>query len=151
MADSGNSLFDYNGSPIMPDMQERISETGLMGGDVEKAIRGEVVKKVIIPEDTLIFQPNYVIDFSTVDTLYEFQMEALDSFISSDGDVALYAFTKGGLTKLGTGISDLLDRVLTISVAKIFNGKCPIYKDFQIGKPLKQVSDKDITSMRIGL
>ena len=84
MADSSNSLFDYNGSPIMPDMQERISETGLMGGDVEKAIRGEVVKKVIIPEDTLIFQPNYVIDFSTVDTLYEFQMDALDPFIISD-------------------------------------------------------------------
>lgn len=146
-----NSMFDYNGETLMPNPGESIVDSGLISEGIEKAIKGETVKSIIVPEDKMIFLPNYIIDFTGMSEMYEFQMEALDSLLCSDGDVTLYAYTVGGLAKLGTGLSSILDRILPLSISRIFDGKCKIYKDYKRGEKPKVISDKDISTMKIGL
>ena len=151
MGELAESMFEYNGAPIMPSDDNKISDKGILSDSLEKALKGDTVKSVIIPEESIIFQPNYVLDFTGLSEMYEFQMEAIDSLLSSEGDVTLYAYTSGGLAKLGTGLSSILDRILPLSMSHIFNDKCKVYKDYKIGTTPVIVSNKDITTMRIGL
>lgn len=167
MAEEKFSAFDTEPTDIvMPSVEQNLTsgalteeqikqglKTGadLVSEGLERAIGGETVKAMMIPEDTEIALPNYVIDFSSLGEIYDFQMEALDALLHPDGDVILYAYTKGGLAKLGRGQSSVLDRIITLSIANLFASRCNIYKDFQPGEPLKLVSEKDITTMRLSI
>lgn len=152
--------------PVMPNAKQKLDEgliseedirAGLKSGSelisegLDRAILGDTVKSMMIPEDLNIAIPNYVIDFTSLDELYEFQMEAIDALLHPDGDVTIYAYTRAGLAKLGRGLSSILDRILTLAISNLFEGKCTIYKDFIPGEPLKTVSEKDITTMRLSI
>lgn len=129
-----------------------IPNNELISEGLERAIRGETVKSLMIPEDMEVALPNYVIDISQVETLREVQMEALDTLLHPNGDTAIYAYTTGGLIRLGFGVASILDRILSISIKNLFAGtKCFIYKDFVPGEPLTIISEKDITTMRLSI
>lgn len=123
----------------------------LISEGLDRAISGDTVRKMMIAEDTNIAIPNYVIDFTNIDEMFEFQMEAMDALLHPDGEVTIYAYTRTGLAKLGRGLSSILDRILPLAISNLFADKCKIYKDFNIGEIPKVVSDKDITTMRLSI
>lgn len=155
--DTGIQLFDTGANEmVMPgvnklDTKDNKEEVNLVSEGIERAITGDTVKSLMIPEDLEISLPNYILDLCNVDPLYEFQAQGIDALLHPDGDTTIYAYTPSGLVKLARGLSDILDRILTISIANLFNGQAIIYKDFEPGKPLSIISDKDITTMRLGL
>ena len=163
--DSGINLFDSDASePLIPSLKEidgvssdevkrQLSiESNLISSGIDKAISGDTVKSMLLAEESGVMQPNYVVDFTDVSEVHNFQLEGLDALLNPDGDTWVYVYTKnGGLNKLGRGKSEVLDRILTIAVANLFDSKCKIYKDFQIGKQLNIVSEKDITTMKLSL
>jgi hypothetical protein len=124
---------------------------GLISEGLERAIRGGTVKTLMIPEDFEVALPNYVIDLTKVEELYEFQMDALDALLHPDGDTTIYAYTLTGMVKLGRGLSDILDRILAISLTNLFHSTCTLYKDFVPGEKLHKVSEKDIRTMRLSI
>ena len=152
--DTGIQLFDTGSSEVvMPSIKntEVNTEVNLISEGLERAIKGETVKSLMIPEDMEVSLPNYVIDLCNVEPLYEFQAQGIDALLHPDGDTTIYANTPTGLVKLARGLSDILDRILAIAIANLFNNQAVIYKDFEPGKPLKLVSNKDITTMRLSI
>lgn len=167
MAEEKINLFDTPAdTPLMPSAEQKLADgsfttedikQGLKSGadliseGLDRAILGDTVKSMMIPEDVEIAVPNYVIDFTKLDELFEFQMEAIDALLHPDGDITLYAYTRAGLAKLGRGLSSTLDRILPIAIGNLFESNCVIYKDFVPGEELKIVSEKDITTMRLSI
>lgn len=163
--DGGIKLFDDDASnPVLPfikgvdgitseEVKKQLDmESDLVSSSIKKAISGEVVKSLLINEDAMVMLPNYVIDFTNVKEMYGYQLDGLDSLLNPDGDTWIYIYTKaGGLVKLGCGKSEILDRILTIAVANLFDSKCKVYRDFENGKKLNVVSEKDITTMKLNL
>lgn len=123
----------------------------LMSEDIGKVIQGNVVKSILIPEESSIEQPNYVIDFSEVEEIDEIQIKALDALLNESGDVAVYAYIKGGIQKLGDAYDFILNRILLSSLANLFNNRCKVYKNFVPGEPVKQLKYKDISNMRLSI
>lgn len=167
MAEENTNIFDYEpDKPIMPSANQKLDEGALNTEDIkqqlksgsdliseglDRAILGDTVKSMMIPEDIEIAVPNYVIDFTALEELFEFQMEAIDALLHPEGDITLYAYTKAGLAKLGRGMSSILDRILPVAISNLFDSQCKIYKDFVPGEALKMVSEKDITTMRLSI
>lgn len=127
------------------------STTDVISQGIEGALSGETVKSVLIPEESDIIQPNYVIDFSELGEIEPIQSMAIDALLNEDGDMAVYGYTNGGITKLGMGYSDVLNRVIASAIGNVFNNQCLIYRNYDIGKKLDIVDSKDISHLRLSI
>lgn len=162
MAENGIEIFSTKASEIqMPsainpldeglteeEIKQQIERASLISEGLEKAIQGETVKSVMLPEETMIIQPNFVIDVSKIQ-LYKHQEFAISYLLHPDGDTALYLNGIHGMGKLGYGDGETLERVIPLMVEHIFHGEIKAYKNFEPGKPLIEVSNKDISAMRL--
>ena len=148
-------LFDQgidDGVITSDELRKQLNGTeSLKSVGLERAISGDTVKSVMIPEDVNILIPNYVIDISKVKEVQDCQSYGIDALVSSDGDTVLYYYTKEGLARIGYGKSRTLDRILAIVVRRLFGSECKVYKDLEVGKPLKLVSRGDATTLRLDL
>ena len=123
----------------------------LISHGVEEALKGDMVKSLLIPETMDLLVPNYVMDFRKVKKLKKYQVKALTSIIAEDGDTAIYVCLSNGLEKLGMGIGARLDRVLPAGVQSIFGDECMLYQDVEKGKPLREVKQQDVNKVRLRL
>lgn len=118
---------------------------------IEGAISGDVVKSVLLPEDTGIILPNYVIDLTKIEEIEPIQVMALDSLLNEDGDVGIYLYIKGGIEKIGMSYGHIIDRIIVPAIGSIFNGGAPVYKDYQPGKAAVVADTNDIGSLRLSI
>lgn len=134
--------------PTDGNKQEKSVEM-LKSEGIERAIKGETVKSIMLPEDLQIDFPNYVIDLSDMETINDFQMKSIDSLLHSQGDLPIYLNTKLGIVKIGKGKTEILDRLLALIVTSLLGPKCKLYKNYVPGEIPKVVSTKDICTMRM--
>lgn len=155
MDNSGIQLFGSDANDIaMPSIGTELSEEqqGLMSESISKAISGETVKTLLLPEDTEIAPLNYIFDFTDLTSINTVQKEALKGLVSYYGDVQLYLYKqKSGLTAFGMGDRYKLERMVPLIRSYIFNNEIKIYRNFAPGNPVEEVDTKDITRMRLNL
>lgn len=155
MEKSNISLFDApEDIVVMPNNFEESSkseQSKLMSNDIAKAIVGNEVKIIVLPEETDIQYPNYVLDFSDCTEITIFQKEALMNLISKDGDTALYLYNKKSLTRFGYGLKYKLENLMILTKKHIFGDNIKIYRDVQRDKPVDEVISRDITRQRLNL
>lgn len=146
------NVFDTpdNSDMILPGQTNKSSEE-LISKDIDEQILGETVKSIMIPEDNGFIYPNYVIDFSNIDSVDPIQLIALNSLLRDNGDTAIYIYNQGGIQKIGMGYNETLNRLLAPCTENIFNGKCRVYRDFDPNSPVVIVTTKDITHMRLSI
>jgi hypothetical protein len=153
--DSTNlQLFKHSATDVaMPtiDVDKEAEQKKLISGDISGAILGDEVKKLILPESSVISEENFIFDFSASQTITVFQKEALKSLISSDGTISLYLYKKNGLVEFGKGEKYSLERMIPLVRHFIFNDEISIYKNYQPGQVAKSVVSRDITKMRLNL
>lgn len=118
---------------------------------IDKAILGESVKTILIPESFDIETPNYVLDFRECDKVTDFQLRALASVIRERGGTKIYIIVKNGMQCIGNGDTDTLNDILALGISKIFGSKCKLYRDVEKGKPAKRVILGDSSSIRLNL
>ena len=164
MAENGIEIFSTKAADIqMPsainpldeglteeEIKEQIKKKSIISDGIEKAILGETVKSVMLPEETSLIQPNFIIDVSKIQ-LYKHQEFAIGYLLHPDGDTALYLNGVHGMGKLGYGDGETLERVIPLMVEHVFHGEIKAYKNFEPGKPLVEVSNKDISAMRLSI
>lgn len=159
------NLFNNDGStPIVPKLDQGLDEgtisdselreqlksgEKLLSGGLDKVIRGEVVKTLMLAEESGVALPNYVIDITNVDRMLNYHSRALDALLNEDGDAVIYAYTAAGLVKLGRGLTYTLDRVIASSVDSLLSSRARVYKDFQPGKPLRELTGKSVETLRL--
>lgn len=153
--ESNIKLFntDHN-AVVMPHISTEVSEdtANLMSDTLEKAILGDKVQTLIIPEDTEIAPYNYIFDFSDLQSINVIQKSSLKSLISRYGDVQLYIYNKTkGLTAFGMGDKYSLERLVPLLREYVFNNEIKVYKNFKVGERPEEVDHKDITKMRLNL
>ena len=148
-------LFNTDENAIqMPSIGTDMSDeqSSLISESIDGAILGEHVKTLILPEDLEIYPLNYIFDFTDLQSINSIQREALKSLVSMQGDVQLYLYRKSsGLTAFGMGEKYSLERMVPLIRQYIFENKIIIYKNFELGKPVSEVSSRDITKMRLHL
>lgn len=147
-------LFNSNTDEIvLPNVSpETVEEQKqLMSQSIEKEIGGKQVKKIILPEDSVIEHSNFLFDFSEVESISIFQKEAIKGLISKNGDTALYLYKPSSLVRFGWGDRYTLERLVPILREQVFGNEIRVFKDFQEGQPIIEVSKKDITKLRINL
>lgn len=166
--DKSFKLFEADESnPIIPSMDQKLDEgaintaeikkqlksnTELISEGLERAIGGDTVKSMMIPEDNSFILPNYLIDISKVEVFADHHSQALDALLDEDGDIVLYVNTASGeIAKIGRGLSAKLDRIIAVSIANLFSSKARVFKDFEPGKPLHEISTKNIETLRLDL
>lgn len=124
----------------------------LLSDDITKSVlKGSEVKIVVLPEESSIQTPNYVLDFSECNEITIFQKEALMNLISKDGDTALYLYNKKALTRFGYGLSYKLENIMPLTKKYIFGGDIKIYRDLRKNEPVDEVTIRDITKLRLNL
>lgn len=123
----------------------------LISQGVEDALKGDMVKSILIPETMDLMVPNYVMDFRKARKLKKYQVKALTSILADDGDTAIYVCLNNGLEKLGMGIGARLDRVLPAGIQSIFGNDCVLYQDVERGKPLREIKQQDVNKVRLRL
>ena len=143
-------IFEGNDDVVIPSIEQSDSEK-LKSEGIGDAISGDVVKSMIIPEDTDIILPNYVIDFSNIKEVFEIQIVALGAMLNENGDTALYIYNKGEMQRLGMAFGEVLNRVLVSSADNLFNGECILYKNVKVGEKAKVVKSNDITKLRLSI
>ena len=155
MENSNIKLFNTDENSVaMPSIQENSIEvqSELISESIDKAILGQQVKTLILPEDIEIYPQNYIFDFTDLESINTIQREALKSVVSMHGDVELYLYKKSsGLMAFGKGEKYSLERMVPIVKQYVFENKIKIYKNFEPGKPVKEVVSRDITKMRLNL
>lgn len=148
---SGELTDEEIEAKLMGDNQHLVTQ------GVEKAILGDTVKSLLIPEDTEIYLPNFVLDFSEATQLRQHQVEALDSLITVSGDTAVYIYINSGMQKLGMTNGSDIESILPVAIMSIFGDKehkncvCKLYKDVERGKPIRELKEADITTIRLKL
>ena len=125
--------------------------TELISDGVEKAISGDMVKSVLLPEDLDIMQPNYVIDLTHVGDIESIQAMALDAILDEDGDMAVYLYKTGSIQKVGVAHSWLLNRVIVSAMKNVFGDKCLIYRNYSPDKEVEIIDSKDLTHLRLSI
>lgn len=152
MADEMNLFSDSGAEPSLPSQPVTLDEANeLISHGVEKAISGEYVNTLMIPEDTEILTPNYVIDFREISTTREHQIQALASIITKRGDCNIYVCFKNGLNFLGLANSKMIDRVLPCGIRSVFGDSCKLYHNVELGKPLHEVTQQELAEIRLAL
>lgn len=149
-------LFNTDANAIvMPTIATEVSDQdkeNLISESIDSAILSKQVKTLILPEDTAISKLNYVIDVENSKQMSSMQKAALKSLISKNGDTQIYLYLKqSGLFSVGFGDRYKLERMMPILKKFVFDDMITIYKNFEIGKDLQEVTSKDITKMRINL
>lgn len=144
-------IFNITDDSVVLPSGDTINNEYLISDGLDQAISGDTVKSIMIPEEINILLPNYVIDFSNIKEIYEFQALALDSFIREEGDATIYINTKTGITKLGHSDLDTLDKVLVTALSVLFNGECMVYRNYIPNKELQPVYKTDNNNIRLGL
>lgn len=163
--DESIKLFSDNGKvPELPSIDENqhINEDGkienknsihnganLISHGVEEALKGDVVKSILIPEALDLTLPNYLIDFRNISKIRRHQVIALDDMLSDDGDTAIYVFLKNGMTKLGMSDSSRIDDIILAGVKSIFGKDCLLFQNVERGKPLRELKQKDVNKIRL--
>ena len=145
-------IFSDDGkNPKLPSIsKEKYNEnSSLKSEGTEDAISGKSVKTVIIKEDSDIEYPNYVLDFSNVESINVIQKSALKSLISDRGDTAIYLYKKDAIVKIGSGIGEILSTLINIINQSTMNGEISVYKDVIPGKEIEEIKGKDITKLRM--
>lgn len=152
--ESGIDFFSDDGAaPVLPSIN-KLEETGglnLISEGIDKAIRGDVVKSLMIPENFELALPNYVLDFRQAKTLRKHQIETLATLVREDGDTNLYVCLSNGLEKLGMGVGVILNNVLQTGIESVFNGVCRLYRNVEQGKPLQELRTLDPKTIRLEL
>lgn len=167
MADDVIKLFDTDANEtILPfesqdnkdskdntDKEIKIADgSELKSEGIQKAISGEQVKTLMIPMESSIIQPNYLIDLKSSKGALDFHGHILDTFLDDDGDTAIYIITKSGaIVRLGFGLAEKLDRLLCSSVRALYSGECKVYKNIEQGKGLNEVKSRDPSTIRLRL
>lgn len=149
-------LFNNDQDTVaMPSIGSDISEeqSSLISKDISDAISGETVKKLILPEESVIAEENFVFDFSDLDSVTIFEREALKSLVNKDGTVSLYLYKKGGmgLVEFGKGEKYSLEREVPLLRHFVFGDGINIYKNYKVGEPAVSIESRDITKMRLNL
>lgn len=158
MAKEERQLFADNGQvPIKPSVSTEPTDTNsgqelnLMSKGIEKAICGETVKSLMIPEDFELIYPNFVLDFRKAKTLRKHQIHALTTIVCDEGDTAIYVILNNGTEKLGMGVGSLLNKILPIGLQSIFGDACILYQDVERDKQLREIRRQDISKIRLEL
>ena len=158
MDSTGNiNLFKDDGKmvamPSLPSIQaSEDSQSALISKGVDEAISGEQVKTLLLPEDEVIEDENYVINLAEIESVSTMQLNALKCLLSHYGDIAIYLYTKkAGLKYIGFGERYELERLVPILKHYVFDDKIIIYKDFKENGVANIVESKDITKMKLNL
>lgn len=154
MEKSNIKLFDAPDDEIvMPTSGEAEvdKQKELIKSEIDNAIYGNEVKVVVLPEETVIEYPNYVIDLTDLNEISIFQKSALQNLLSKHGDTAIYFYLGKKFTRVGYGLSYKLENLLALTKRHIFNDEIRIYRDLEKNKPVDEVVSRDITKLRLNL
>lgn len=153
MEKSGINLFGDNNTDEMqmPTAKYETEGNELKTDDVDKALFGETVKTLLLPEKQTMELPNYVLDFSKNMNMNTFQKLALDSLLDKNGDVSIYLYSSKNIVKVGMGDRLKLERIINLYKGCILNEEVKVYKDVDIDKPIIEVKAKDITKLRMNI
>ena len=153
MADEVNLFADDGTAPLIPDTNTANCDDTkhLISEGLSKAIGGEVVKSLMIPENLEIYTPNYVLDFREAKILRKHQISILTTLVRDDGDTHIYVCLANGMEKIGMGVGSILDSILQPGLESIFGKACKLYKDVEIGKPVYEVTSSDHSTIRLDL
>lgn len=163
MADVNDTiqLFKHDQSVVsMPTVtEEEVQKQNeeLDSQDITGAISGKKIKTLLLPEESIISEINYIFDFSEVANISPFKKEALKSLVvpkdkeDENTIVSLYLYKKNGLVEFGRGDRYVLERLMPLIKVHVFGDEIKIYKNFKRGKPLEEVSGRDITKLRLNL
>lgn len=150
------TLFDTPESdfkmPTMLSEDQKKVQDKLISTDISKSVLGDnKVKIVVLPEESNIQTPNYVLDFTNCSEITIFQKEALMNLLSDDGDTALYLYNEKALTRFGYGMSHKLENLMPLTKKYVFGGDIKIYRDLKRDEPANEVISRDITKLRLNL
>ena len=157
MDEATMKLFNSsNDNVVLPSVNEKVvqQQEQLMSADIQGAISGDTVKKLLLPESSKIDPCNFSFDFSEMQSVTVFQREALKSLGSkkeSKQNVSLYLYRKDGLVKFGMGEKYSLEREIPLLRHFIFGDEIRVYKNYVEGEPIVEVTGRDVTQMRLNL
>ncbi len=156
MSEEESSVFSKENMDFtMPTIsnEELQNQDKLISDDISKAaLENSDVKIVIIPEDSGIRVPNYVIDLSSWQELTAFHIQALSNLSSINGDIPIYLYTEGkSLFRLGYGSFYKIESMLIRLKKYVFSDDIRIYKDLVSGQPVNELMGRDITKLRLSL
>lgn len=131
--------------------KENILDISKTSDEIDNAISGQVVKQVLISEESEFIVPNYLIDLSSVEEFFPIQMTALKSLIHPDGDTAVYIALGKDTVKLGMGLSMALDRIVLQAVINVFGADCGVYRNFEPGAENVRMTAATIGHLRLSI
>lgn len=146
------NLFGSDLSEVsLPNISEKDVEDSkkLYSADISDAILGEQVETLIIPKETSINPENIVIDFSEIGSISTIQRDVIKSLVNEEGHTEIYLYKKNSLVSIGVGDKYYMERVVPIIKDAIFNNEVRIYKNYQPGKPIYEITGRDFTKMRM--
>lgn len=149
------SIFSDNGEKAVIPSAESLGKSedslNLKSDGIEKAILGETVKSLMIPESFELLLPNYVLDFREAKSLRKHQIQALATLVVDDGDINIYVCLGNGMEKLGTGYSWKLDDIIVPGMQSIFGDQCRVYHNVERDKPVQELKVFDPTAIRLDI
>lgn len=142
-------LFEDDGSCVaLPNVS---GETGRGEQDVRDYIIKDEVENVMAEKEDKLSIPNYVIDFTGIEKIKEFQLRSLMEFIRDDGAVMIYIAYKDGICGIGKADIENIHQMLPIAVKSIIGEQCKVYRNYQIGEKPKTVNLRDVSTIRLRL
>lgn len=154
MEKSKVNLFDAPSDQlVMPGSspQDLAKQAELTKSEIDNAIYGKEVKVIVLPEETSVEYPNYVIDLTNLSEITVFQKAALQNLLSKHGDTAIYFYLGKKFTRVGYGMAYKLENLLSLTKKHIFGDEIKIYRNLEKGKPVDEVVSRDVTKLRLNL
>lgn len=155
MEDSTRHLIDASATEtIMPNMKNLDIEgqKKLQAYETTEAVYAHnKIETLVIPKEQYIEEQNYVIDLSDVGEVTIFQKTALQNLLSKHGDVAIYFYMNEKFMRVGMGDRVRLNYLIPLAKQHIFNNKIRIYRDYQVDKPVNEVTGLNIDDVRLNL
>lgn len=148
-----NNLFNTDDNDVVMPSSDRIEDTsGLMSSDISPILTGNKVSRLLVPVDSSVDYPNYVIDLSDIKSITSFQKESLRSLCSELGDCSLYLYAANKLKKIGTGNKDSLEILLPIVRSDCFGSNIRIYRNFKLSDDeLDEIKGMDVTRLSLNI
>lgn len=157
MDNSTINIFGKNSDTkaIMPTINTEVSseQSELISDEnqVYENIMHDTVVRISLPKESKIADKNFIFDFSNMEAISVFQKEALKSLVSIEGNVSLYLYKKGTITKFGEGEQFNLERMIPLLRHYVFCDDIRIYKNYSEEKPIEEIEARDITKLRLNL
>ena len=152
MLENNNSgLVQINNTIVIPGSSTDTSGYNLMSHDFDDGIKAEYIERANIKKSGSYIKPNYMIDFSAVDSVKSHQLDALESMLTDDGDVALYIRLKDSVIFIGMAIYHKISKIILIGMKSVFGEACDVYEDYEPGGELRSLGESDIRSIRLNL